>query len=70
MNNKNAAILNDKNTIAGNLARVFLLWNYLNTTEKQKREFYRKLAPDIILRTMKLEGEKISRKDIEKILAE
>lgn len=68
MYNKNTEILNIKN-MATNLAQVFLLWNYLNKTEKQKKEFCRKLIPEIILRTMKLEGEKITRKDVKKILA-
>lgn len=68
MNNQNITILNNKSVVIANLARAFLLWTYLNKTEKQKKEFSRKLMPEIILRTMKLEGEKITRKDIEKIL--
>lgn len=50
------------------LVHLFLLYNFFKLSQSEKEKFFNKQAPEVILRTMKLEGEKISRKDIKGIL--
>ncbi len=50
------------------LVQTFLLYNFLKLSRAEKERFFNKQIPEVILRTMKLEGEKISRKDVEKLL--
>ncbi len=50
------------------LAQAFLLYNFLKLSQAEKEKFFNKQVPEVIFRTMKLEGENISRKDIKKIL--
>ena len=50
------------------LAQSFLLYNFLNLSEKEKDEFFDEQVPEVIYRTMKLEGEKITRKEVNEIL--
>jgi len=49
------------------LVQTFLLYNFLKLSQAEKKKFFKKQIPEVILRTMKLEGEKISRRDIERI---
>jgi len=50
------------------LVQIFLLYNFFKLSQSEKEKFFNKQVPEVILRTMKLEGEKISRKDVQKIL--
>ncbi|MCK4781595.1 hypothetical protein KAS79_01575 [Candidatus Parcubacteria bacterium] len=50
------------------LTRAFLLYNFLKLSRREKEKYFNKQVPEVILRTMKLEGEKISRQDIKKLL--
>ena len=50
------------------LAQSFLLYNFLSFSKKEKDEFFDEQVPEVIYRTMKLEGEKITRGEIKKIL--
>lgn len=50
------------------LVRAFLLYNFFKLSRSEKEKYFNKQIPEVIFRTMKLEGEKISRKDIKEIL--
>ncbi|MCK5123402.1 MAG: hypothetical protein KAQ87_04635 [Candidatus Pacebacteria bacterium] len=50
------------------LARAFLLYSFCNLSKSEKEKHFDKQMPEVILRTMKLEGEKISASDIKEIL--
>lgn len=50
------------------LARVFLLYNYLNLSQREKDKFFDEQVPEVIFRTMRLEGENITREEIKEIL--
>ena len=52
----------------GKLARAFLLYNFFKLSKTEKEKYFDKQVPEVILRTMKLEGEKITASDIKKIL--
>jgi hypothetical protein len=53
---------NHKSQKRKELAQSFLLYNFLNLSEKEKDEFFDEQVPEVIYRTMKLEGEKITNK--------
>ena len=65
---KNNEIKNNKSQRRKELARTFLLYNFFKLSQVQKEKFFNKQVPEVIFRTMRLEGEKISREDIKKIL--
>ncbi|MGB2762631.1 MAG: hypothetical protein WBC21_03820 [Minisyncoccales bacterium] len=50
------------------LVQAFLLYNFFKLSRTEKEKYFNKQMPEVIFRTMKLEGEKISRKDIKEIL--
>lgn len=50
------------------LTRVFLLYNYLSLSQREKDKFFDEQVPEVIFRTMRLEGEDITRKEIKEIL--
>ena len=50
------------------LTQVFLLYNYLNLSQKEKDKFFDEQVPEVIFRTMRLEGENITRSEIKEIL--
>lgn len=68
MNNYKIANNKSKSQKRKELAQSFLLYNFLNLSEKEKDEFFDEQVPEVIYRTMKLEGEKITRKEIKQIL--
>ena len=51
------------------LTQFFLLYNYLNLSQKEKDKFFDEQVPEVIFRTMRLEGENITREEIKKILS-
>ena len=59
---------NHKSQKRKKLAQSFLLYNFVNLSEKEKDEFFDEQVPEVIYRTMKLEGEEITRKEVEQIL--
>lgn len=59
---------NNKSQKHKELVRAFLLYNFFKLSQTEKERFFNKQIPEVILRTMRLEGEKISLKDIQKIL--
>lgn len=61
-------IKNNKLERLRELVRLFLLYNFLKLPQGKKEKFFNKQVPEVILRTMKLEGEKINRKDVQKLL--
>lgn len=50
------------------LAQTFLLYNFFKLSKTKKEKYFDKQVPEIILRTMKLEGEEVTAGDIKKIL--
>ena len=50
------------------LARAFLLYNFSKLSKAKKEKYFNKQVPEVILRTMKLEGEEITAGDVKKIL--
>jgi len=58
----------DKSQKCKELVRAFLLYNFLKLSSVKKEKFFKKQIPEVIFRTMKLEGEKISREEIKNIL--
>lgn len=50
------------------LAQTFLLYNFFRLSKAKKEKYFDEQMPEVILRTMKLEGEKITTGDIKKIL--
>ena len=50
------------------LAQAFLLYNFFKLSKTKKEKYFNKQMPEVILRTMKLEGEEITAGDIKKIL--
>ena len=50
------------------LARAFLLYNFFKLSKTKKEKYFDKQVPEVILRTMKLEGEEITAGDVKKIL--
>jgi len=50
------------------LTRAFLLYNFFKLSKAKKEKYFNKQVPEVILRTMKLEGEEITASDIKKIL--
>ena len=50
------------------LARAFLLYNFSKLSKAKKEKYFDKQVPEVILRTMKLEGEEITAGDVKKIL--
>ena len=65
-NSKNKT--NHKSQKRKELAQSFLLYNFFNLSEKEKDDFFDEQVPEVIYRTMKLEGEKITRKEVKQIL--
>ena len=63
LNKKNSKLQNRKE-----LARTFLLYNFSKLSNSKKEKFFNKQIPEVIFRTMKLEGENISAGDVKKIL--
>lgn len=49
------------------LAQSFLLYNFLRMSQKQRDEYFDEQVPEVILRTMKLEGEDITLEQVKKI---
>jgi DNA topoisomerase VI subunit B len=68
MNNYKTVNNKSKSQKRKELVQSFLLYNFLNLSEKEKDEFFDKQVPEVIYRTMKLEGEKITRREVKKIL--
>ena len=50
------------------LTRAFLLYNFFKLSKAKKEKYFDRQIPEVILRTMKLEGEEITAADIKKIL--
>ena len=50
------------------LAQAFLLYNFFKLSKAKKEKYFNRQMPEVILRTMKLEGEEITAADVEKIL--
>lgn len=50
------------------LARAFLLYSYFKLSQTEKDKFFNEQVPEVIFRTMRLEGENITRKEIKEIL--
>ena len=61
-------IKNNKSQKREKLARAFLLYNFCKLSESEKEKHFNKQMPEVILRTMKLEGEEITAGDIKEIL--
>ena len=59
---------NNQSQKRGELARAFLLYNFFKLSKNEKEKYFDKQVPEVILRTMKLEGEEITADDIKKIL--
>ena len=68
MNNYKTANNKSKSQKRKELAQSFLLYNFLNLSKKEKDEFFDEQVPEVIYRTMKLEGEKITREEVKQIL--
>jgi len=49
--------------------RAFLLWNYQNLPARKKREIAKKRLPELLRRTMALEGESVSKQAAERAVA-
>ena len=50
------------------LERAFLLYSHLRLSQKEKDKFFEEQIPEVIFRTMRLEGENITREEIKEIL--
>ena len=61
-------IKNDQSEKRKKLTQTFLLYNFCKLSGREKEKHFDKQVPEVILRTMRLEGEKISASDIKKIL--
>ena len=62
------SIKNNQSQKREELARAFLLYNFFKLSKTKKEKYFDKQMPEVILRTMKLEGEEITAGDIKKIL--
>jgi hypothetical protein len=51
------------------LVRAFLLWNYQNLPVRKKRAIEKKRFPEILRRTMALEGDYVSKRAAERAIA-
>jgi len=51
------------------LVNAFLFFNYSNKTEKEKKKYRQSVHPKIIARTMRLEGEWMSEKEVREIIS-
>ena len=49
------------------LARAFLLYNFLKMSQEQRDKHFDEQIPEVILRTMRLEGEDITMEQVKKI---
>ena len=61
-------IKNNQSQKRKELARAFLLYNFFKLSKAKKDKYFNKQMPEVILRTMKLEGEEVTSSDIKKIL--
>jgi len=50
------------------LTRAFLLYSFCKLSKSEKEKHFNEQMPEVILRTMKLEGEEITASDIKEIL--
>ena len=68
MKNYNKTKRNNKLQKHNELVKTFLLYNFFKLSQAKKEKFFDKQMPEVIFRTMRLEGENITRRDIKKIL--
>ena len=50
------------------LVQTFLLYNFCKLSKSEKEKHFDRQMPEVILRTMRLEGEEITASDIKEIL--
>lgn len=51
------------------LVRSFLVYNYAKKSQQDKDIYFEKVKPQIISRTMRLEGEWVSEDDVKRIIS-